>query len=1694
MKGKRRGRKQAAILLSAMLVLSNFPISFQAAKAEENVVTKKFDFGTSSSAVKDGYSKVSEESSYSEEIGYGFQDPSKVVSGDNGTTDALQSDFISTKETSFNVDLPNGDYTVSVIAGDSKEATNIGVKAETIQKVQDTPVAAGEFIDRSFSIALVDGQLNVELTGSNPKINGLIITELAKREAGDKPTVYIAGDSTVQTYDEYWKPEAGWGQMIPRYFNDDILFDNHAIGGRSSKSFIFEGRLDNILTKIRPDDYFLIQFGHNDATISRPERYASVADYKNYLKTYINGARQRGATPILVTPVGRRDFNADTGIFNVSFPEYVEGMKQVAAELDVELVDLSTLSREYYDSIGPIGTLSVFLHTEPGIYQAFPNGSQDDTHFQEYGAIQIARLLSSGIKELSSPLASYVTDVEPPANVPNKPTGVTANSISNAGAVLTWDEVENTDIYKIYRKLSTEENYVLAGTSTIPRISLSGMDEGKTYHLQVAAVNGKGESKRSDVVEIKTKEATLKFDFGPVGKPVAEGYTNVDLNTVYTEERGYGIKDNTGMITRDRGDGDTPLRDVTRDWLGYFNNGWEFKVDVPNGLYAVKVHVADFVGSARTDVSIEGKDLGPVNAPSRNYTSKVFSDVSVTDGQMNVNFKGSTGIANGLELTPILLAPSELKAEEVKIDPENPSVSLSWKAVEDAAKYNIYRKVAGTSNVELIDTSATNSYKDTSIDVGMDYEYTITTIDRANVETVPSMPLAVSMIDPSVSVPNEPVNLKLGNVNKNDLTFSWDKTEGAKTYNVYRSEKKDGTYQLVGKTSDTTYTDKTVLTTIKYYYKVAAVNAGGISEKSESLETPAVTVLKRQMETIDRGLVAVKTDEGVYLGWRLLGTDPKDVSFNLYRNNEKMNSSPISDSTNFVDKEGSVNDVYEVRAVLNGKEKKTKDRTNVLSNNFLDIPLDKPKDGVTPLGDPYTYSANDASVGDLDGDGEYEIIVKWNPSNAKDNSQAGYTGNVYIDAYKLDGEKLWRIDLGKNIRAGAHYTQFIVYDFDGNGKAEIAFKTADGTVDGQGNVIGKKDADHRNSSGYILQGSEYLTVFEGETGKELVTTDYDPQRGDVSSWGDSYGNRVDRFLAGVAYLDGEKPSLIMARGYYTRTVVTAYNFRDGKLTKEWTFDTNNEGYSSWIGQGYHSLSVADVDHDGKDEIVYGQMTIDDDGSGLYNSGLGHGDALHVSDLDPNRPGLEIFSVQENKNAKYGFDLRDAETGEFIWGVQTGEDTGRGMTADIDPNYEGAEAWAISGEWNSTTGGLYSATGEKISENIPSSNFGIWWDGDLLRELLDHKWDANKGVGTGTIAKWNYQDKKLENLLLAEGTYSNNSTKGTPSLQADLLGDWREEAIWRTEDSSALRLYTTTAVTDHKIYTLMHDAQYRQSIAWQNVGYNQPPHPSFYIGEGMEEPPTPNIYLVSGEKKDENAPETTHEIIGEAQNNWYKEAVEIKLTAVDHESEVENTYFKVNNGSEQTGTSVTIQEDGKHIIHYWSEDEAGNVEDMKEVAINMDSSSPIITFTVEDGTEFGIDEEINVTCEAVDALSGIESSTCKENTQPAYQLGVGTHEFTAEAIDLAGNKTNSSISIEVVVDYDSLANLTQQFLKENGEEANFQPYLKKLEAAKKSAEKNNTKARNGQLNAFINHVKAKTEKELTTDQANYLIQFTEELMK
>lgn len=590
---------------------------------------------------------------------------------------------------------------------------------------------------------------------------------------------------------------------------------------------------------------------------------------------------------------------------------------------------------------------------------------------------------------------------------------------------------------------------------------------------------------------------------------------------------------------------------------------------------------------------------------------------------------------------------------------------------------------------------------------------------------------------------------------------------------------------------------------------VAAIllTAGGVPTAASAAASPGI-------DNLDRGLISLRTTGGNFLSWRLLASDPAGVAFNVYRGSTRLNTAPITNGTNFTDDGAPVGAQYTVKPVVGGVETaslKAAAPTAALAAAYQDVPIQIPAGGTTPDGVAYTYSANDASVGDLDGDGSYEIVLKWDPSNAKDNSQSGYTGPVYIDAYKLNGTRLWRLNLGKNIRAGAHYTQFQVFDYDGDGKAEVVMKTADGTTDGTGVVIGSSTADYRNSSGYVLSGPEFLTVFNGQTGKAMATADYVVPRGTVSAWGDSYGNRVDRFLAGTAYINGSYPSIIMARGYYTRSVIVAWDYRNGALTRKWTFDSNSStNGSAWTGQGNHQLSIADVDADGKDEILYGAMAVDDNGSGLWVNGQGHGDAYHVGDLIPSRSGLEIFKVDEG-TTKLAAWMADARTGAIIWSnASCGCDNGRGVSDDIYAGSPGAESWS------SGVSGLFNTSGQNIGRKPSSANFVIWWDGDAQRELLDGTHIDKYGTSADT------------RLLTASDVHSNNSTKATPSLQADILGDWREEVIWPTTDNTRLRIYSTTDSTSISHTSLMQDRMYREAVAWQNTAYNQPPHPSFAI--------------------------------------------------------------------------------------------------------------------------------------------------------------------------------------------------------------------------------------------------------------------------
>ena len=644
----------------------------------------------------------------------------------------------------------------------------------------------------------------------------------------------------------------------------------------------------------------------------------------------------------------------------------------------------------------------------------------------------------------------------------------------------------------------------------------------------------------------------------------------------------------------------------------------------------------------------------------------------------------------------------------------------------------------------------------------------------------------------------------------------------------------------------------------------------GASAFSQEPNTPV-----SQMEQLDRGLVAIPGSSGkCFVSWRLLGTDDENTTFEVLKNGNPIKSN-IYQTTSFMAAAGK-DDVFQVATYQNGQKVDVTPEVKPWAQGYLRIPLNRPEKL-----DGKEYYPNDCSVGDVDGDGQYEIFLKWDPENSKDNANTGYSNPVIIDCYKLDGTQLWRVNLGINIRAGAHYTQFMVYDFDGDGKAEMICKTAPGSSDGEGKFVteaatideiknASNTTDYRNTGtvskglGHVLAGPEYLTVFNGMTGAAMHTIHYNPSRaGEMnktsaypakSFWNDDYGNRADRFLACVAYLDGpdQNPSAVMCRGYYTKAYIWAVDWDGTELKTKWLhasvsktqvdhYDSNftkttqtyssNTGktpysYTAW-GNGNHNISVADVDGDGCDEVCYGSATIDNDGKLLYAVGFGHGDAMHLADLDPDHPGYEIMDVHEeayeNKDAGigYGYDIHDARTGEVLSSGQRDRDTGRGLAADWDAEYRGCEFTFA------TQTSTYNCKGRSIYDTNPGMNFRIFWDGDAQEELLNDI----------TISKWDKGNISTLSLAASRATGSPascNSTKATPCLQADIFGDWREEVIlWNSTDASSINVYSSTYTTNYRVPTLMHDHVYRLGVAWQNVAYNQPPHLGYYLPDFIE---------------------------------------------------------------------------------------------------------------------------------------------------------------------------------------------------------------------------------------------------------------------
>ncbi len=590
---------------------------------------------------------------------------------------------------------------------------------------------------------------------------------------------------------------------------------------------------------------------------------------------------------------------------------------------------------------------------------------------------------------------------------------------------------------------------------------------------------------------------------------------------------------------------------------------------------------------------------------------------------------------------------------------------------------------------------------------------------------------------------------------------------------------------------------------------------------------------KPEAKPLGRGLMSVNLAQsggtGNLISWRIHANDLGNSKYILYRGtnpdnlNTHVNSGKfITSKSNFRDPTGTANYYYKLEVYdAQDRLQETVISGKTWSNQALVVPTSTPIDKVHGA----TYTPNDASFCDMDGDGEYEIILKWAPSNEKDAASNGTTSNPIFDCYKLDGTQLWRIDLGHNFFNSAHTIQFIAWDLDGDGYGEFMCKTAPGTIDGEGNyvLLGNDDPNENLLSGRGKQdhGSEYITVFDGMTGAELSTIPYhtDYQTGQ-NYWGDSNQNRSERYLAALAYLDGpdHNPSPIFARGYYSGAFVGAYDFDGVELKERWVSRNTTSGKGLW-GEGAHWVSVGDVDGDQKQEIIYGSACLDHDGSLLYRTGLGHGDALHLGDFMTDREGMEVFMVHEKK--PYGCDLRDAKTGELLLHWTADGDTGRGLAAHFDSSNRSAQfIYSASGAMFNCADGSQVASTWALGSSGAGINARVYWDGDLCDEFFD------KSI----IAHWNPSSKSFDRYKFNGGNYLwgklNNSTKNNPCVSGDLLGDWREEIVTWNDADNSLYICATDKESTYMLPHLMDDLNYRSQVVNQNCAYNQPPHLSY----------------------------------------------------------------------------------------------------------------------------------------------------------------------------------------------------------------------------------------------------------------------------
>jgi rhamnogalacturonan endolyase len=544
-------------------------------------------------------------------------------------------------------------------------------------------------------------------------------------------------------------------------------------------------------------------------------------------------------------------------------------------------------------------------------------------------------------------------------------------------------------------------------------------------------------------------------------------------------------------------------------------------------------------------------------------------------------------------------------------------------------------------------------------------------------------------------------------------------------------------------------------------------------------------------EKLDRGTVAMPTGPGrVYIGWRLLAGDPRGVAFNVYRSTAggtplKLTTQALTRTTDFEDATAPLDreNTWSVRAVVNGREQD--------GDAGITLPAGmetRPYRAIRLRDD--VRSVDRVAIADLNADGTYDFVVK-HPAGVIDPGRIRPSPATYkIDGYDgRTGAPLWRIDLGWNVNHGIWFSPMVARDLDGDHAAEVCLRTAPYAATREQALDGGK--------GIVLEGPEYLACYDGRTGKEIDRVDW-IERGKVTDWADTTGNRASRHMLGVAYLDGKTPSVLVVRGTYGLMKVDAWTLRNRKLEKLWRW-TNERAPFKYQGQGQHSIKTGDIDGDGFDEILNGSIAIDHDGRTLWSTGLGHGDRFYLSDIDPDRPGLEIWYTIEDPHPQHGVSLWDARRGLLIFGTHEptrDNEVAGGLAGDIEASHPGMEMW--------TNRFFFTAAGEPLAGDRPPQNELAWWDADLLRET----------VSRGSVAKW-----KGSSLARIEGVVQQ---------VADIAGDWREEIV--TVAAGELRIYSTAIPAADRRVTLMQDPLYRNDVTHRSMGYPHVPMTSFFLGE------------------------------------------------------------------------------------------------------------------------------------------------------------------------------------------------------------------------------------------------------------------------